>query len=50
MFDWYYGRNRTPTYRDPRDMAVEVGAVVIGTVLGFASLVVIGGLWLGGVI
>lgn len=49
-FDWYFGKNRTPTYRDPRDVAVQVVLSVAGTAVFAVGAVLMGGLWLGGII
>ena len=49
-YDWYYGKNRTPYSRDPRDVALQVWMSVAGMAVFAAGSVLIGGLWLGGVI
>lgn len=49
-YDWYFGKNRTPYSRDPRDVALQVWLSVTGMVTFVAGAVLMGGLWLGGVI
>lgn len=48
MYDWYFGRNRTPS--DIREARARIALGFAGVALMIGTVVVLGGLWLGGVI
>ncbi len=48
MYDWYFGKHRTPSDLQEAEMQVLLG--IGGIALGFIAVALIGGLWLGGVI
>ncbi len=48
MYDWYFGRNRTPS--DIREARAQIALGFAELVLMVGVCVVLGGLWLGGVI
>lgn len=48
MYDWYFGKDRTP--QDLQEAEMQVVLAVGGFVLGMIAVVLLAGLWLGGVI
>lgn len=48
MYDWYFGKHRTPA--DLREARAQMVLSFAGMALGTIAVIVLGGLWLGGVI
>lgn len=46
MYDWFYGKHRTP--QDLYEAEMQVVLTIGGLVLGMIAVILLGGLWLGG--